>query len=277
MRLSEINPFLRYAELQPSVLSGSFLRQAFDFRIFYILEGETTLLLLDKEIPISEGALIFIKPGVPYSFEESVKVIVLNFDLTRARSNQKTPIAPIRYDSTVERGTEVESPRELGDYLIVEDAFETEQMLRECLLHYCYPTRYSDALTSALIKQILCHTAHKSNAEDAELPEIVQKIMLYIQQNYDQDISNMRISGEFAYHSFYLNRLFKRNTGMTIHQAVISERMRIARRLLAETNLTVDEIAAESGFSDRSQFCTAFKKNVGCTPTQYRKSEVPTK
>ena len=58
---------------------------------------------------------------------------------------------------------------------------------------------------------------------------------------------------------------------MTIHQAVIGERMRIAKSLLLGTDLSVKAIAAEVGYADHTRFCTAFKAAVGVTPLQYRK------
>ena len=82
----------------------------------------------------------------------------------------------------------------------------------------------------------------------------------------------MQISAKFGYHSFYLNRLFKKETGITIHQAVIGERMKIAKNLLIETELSVKDIASEVGYADLARFCTAFKAAVGATPLQYRKS-----
>ena len=60
-------------------------------------------------------------------------------------------------------------------------------------------------------------------------------------------------------------------TGMTLHQAILAERIRIAKRLLHSTGLSVGAIAEECGFTDRSQFCTAFRKQKGMTPTEYKK------
>ena len=142
--------------------------------------------------------------------------------------------------------------------------------MKACLLHYCYPTPVSDAVTSAIIKDILCFAAQNTRPDECELPEIVRKIMLYIQQNYDKEISNSQISNEFGYHSYYLNRIFKDSTGTTIHQAVIHEKIRVAKRLLKETDLSVGSVATEVGFLDRAQFCTTFKKHTRHTPKEYK-------
>ena len=90
MELCEINPFLRYAELQPSVLSSAPLSCSYDYRIFYIVEGTARLVLSNRSLPLSAGMLLYFRPGTPYYFDGKIKVIVLNFDLTRRHTNIKT-------------------------------------------------------------------------------------------------------------------------------------------------------------------------------------------
>ena len=276
MKLCDINPFMRYAELQPSVMSSAPLSCSYDHRIFYISEGEANLVFADRTVSLSAGMLIYFRPGTPYYFDGKVKVIVLNFDMTRAHAEEKEPRAPSRSieDFDENRVFEKEFPEELGEIVIVEKAFSIENKMQECLLHYCYPNAFSDALASAILKDMICYIAQKSTLEETKQPELVQKIMLCIQQNYDKEISNSQISEKLGYHSFYLNRVFKKHTRMTIHQAVISEKMRIAKKILEETELSVNAIAIEVGYSEHSRFCTAFKKYVGVTPLEYRKKKM---
>ena len=72
MELCDINPFLRYAELQPSVMSSAPLSCSYDYRIFYILEGEADLVFTDKTLPLSAGMLIYFRPETPYYFNGNV-------------------------------------------------------------------------------------------------------------------------------------------------------------------------------------------------------------
>ena len=277
MKLCDINPFMRYAELQPSVLSSAPLSCSYDYRIFYILDGSATLVLADRTHKLETGMLLYFRPGTPYYFDGQVKVIVLNFDMTRNQADQTKPRTPSKdvtsFDS--ELVFENDPPEELAELTLISRAFAIESKLQECLLHYSYPTPFSDAVTSAAIKEILCYVAQNS-AKQVELPELVQKISIYIRQNYDQELSNSQISSKFGYHSFYLNRIFKKSTGITLHQAVIREKMQIAKHLLKDTNLSIASVASEVGFSDRSQFCTAFRKYSGCTPMEYRKKKSET-
>ena len=273
MELCDINPFMRYAELQPTVMSRTSLSCSYDYRLFYIIEGNADFVLLDRTIPLSPGMLLYFRPETPYYFKGDVKIIVLNFDMTRNQSDKKKPMPPARSIETFEKESVFENdpPSELEDIVVVEKAFEIESKIQECLLHYCYPNPFSDAVTSAIIKDILCFVAQNKLTDEKDLPEVVRKIMLYIQQNYDKKISNSQIANEMGYHSYYLNRIFKESMGMTIHQAVILEKMQVAKRLIKETELSVGSIAIEVGFRDRAQFCTIFKKYTGHTPKKNKK------
>ena len=142
MKLCDINPFMRYAELQPSVLSSAPLSCSYDYRIFYIIEGNATFVLSDKTIPLSPGMLLYFRPETPYYFDGDVKIIVLNFDMTRNHSDKKTPMPPSKSIDTFKKELVFENdpPSELGDLIVVEKAFDIESKMKECLFHYCYPT-----------------------------------------------------------------------------------------------------------------------------------------
>ena len=273
MELCDITPFLRYAELQSSVISSAPLRCSYDYRIFYILDGTATLVLAQRSIPLAAGMLVYLRPGTPYYFEGSINIIVLNFDMTRRQAHQREARAPSKdlaaFDA--QQIFENDPPAGLREVTILPQAAEIEAVLQKCVLHYRYPNSFSNALTSALLKELLCFIVQRSSVRQDSPPEIVQRILLFIQKNCDRPISNADISAAFGYHSFYLNRVFKKHTGATLHQAVLAEKMHVAGQLLQETALSVDAVAAGVGFTDRPQFCTAFKKHTGFTPTEYRR------
>lgn len=67
-----------------------------------------------------------------------------------------------------------------------------------------------------------------------------------------------------------LRHLFKRDTGQTLTQYLVSQRLNQARVLLETTHLSVKEIMNRVGISDSSHFARDFKKLFGLTPTTYR-------
>lgn len=271
MQLCDINPFMRYAELQPSVMSSAPFKCAYDHRIFYILDGEAALVLPDRRIELASGTLVFFRSGTPYYFDGKVKVIVIDLDLCRESSEQRRPIHVVLTDAfEPSKVLERSLPEKVGNVIIVTGAYEIKPRLEECISAFRSPTFYSDAMTSAILKEVLCFAAQNSSNKTKRPPEIIGRIEEYIRINYDKDLSNEIISSEFGYHPFYLNRIFKEHTGQTLHKALIGERIKIAKMLLRSTPLSVEEISKESGFGDRASFCTTFKKTVGISPSEYR-------
>ncbi len=78
-----------------------------------------------------------------------------------------------------------------------------------------------------------------------------------------------RVAGVSKYHFL---RVFRRLTGMTPHQYLISARLRRAALALASSRRPVLAIALDSGFGDLSTFNHRFRAAFGVTPTQYRAS-----
>ena len=66
---------------------------------------------------------------------------------------------------------------------------------------------------------------------------------------------------------------FKADTGYGLHQYIRSKRLLMARDLL-KTDMPITQIAADVGFMDYSTFSRAFKSMFGCTPREYRNSQL---
>ena len=73
---------------------------------------------------------------------------------------------------------------------------------------------------------------------------------------------------------YHFLRVFRRLTGVTPHQYLISARLRRAALALACSRRRVIEVALESGFGDLSTFNSRFRATFGLTPTQYRASRL---
>ncbi len=69
----------------------------------------------------------------------------------------------------------------------------------------------------------------------------------------------------------HLVRLFHRHLHTTPRQYLLDVRMRRARRLLADENRSIKEIAAEAGYDNALNFSTCFRNRFGISPRDYRK------
>lgn len=103
-----------------------------------------------------------------------------------------------------------------------------------------------------------------------ESDTVVQTVKRYIALNLDQDLSRETISAEVFLNPDYLSRIFKKETGYSISDYVLAERIREAKELLRQGNLSVSSVAASVGYTNFSHFAKIFKKYVGTGPTEYR-------
>ncbi len=100
----------------------------------------------------------------------------------------------------------------------------------------------------------------------------VQTIMTYINKHYDEPLTIEMIAREASLSVSECCRLFKRVTGDTIFSYLQSLRLSRATELLEEDTLSISQIAYDTGFCSASYFIEVFKKRMGQTPLQYRKS-----
>jgi AraC family transcriptional regulator len=79
------------------------------------------------------------------------------------------------------------------------------------------------------------------------------------------------LADEVGLSPYHFLRLFKREIGVTPYQFLVQARLRHAVRLLRDTERSVTDIAFEIGFGDLSNFINAFRRELGCSPTKFRK------
>ncbi len=101
--------------------------------------------------------------------------------------------------------------------------------------------------------------------------EKINKIFAYIEDNFHGDLSLNTISKIAFYSPFHLHRLFKAITNETLNAYIIRKRMeRAAMQLIHQKELTISQIAIQSGFTSNSSFTRTFSKFYGQSPTHFR-------
>ncbi len=78
------------------------------------------------------------------------------------------------------------------------------------------------------------------------------------------------LAADFGCSRYYLSRLFRREVGMSIPRYRLELRLRRAIDRLADAKGDFSRLALELGFSHHSHFTSAFRRVVGCSPSQAR-------
>jgi len=80
--------------------------------------------------------------------------------------------------------------------------------------------------------------------------------------------------GDGQYSTPYMSKRFKQETGVTFSEYLKKVRIDASRRLLINTNKSVAEISELVGYVDTTFFHNTFRDIVGCTPLEYRKTQL---
>lgn len=107
-----------------------------------------------------------------------------------------------------------------------------------------------------------------------EAPEnTMDKILYYITNNYNKELRLELLAELFNYNSAYLGKSFKNYTGESFNVYIDKLRIDKAKELLLNKDMRVYQISKEVGYKHIDYFHSKFKKYVGISPLEYRKSK----
>jgi AraC family transcriptional regulator len=140
----------------------------------------------------------------------------------------------------------------------------------EDLAGHLYAESLADALATHFLRRYGAarHSLHEVTAGLSAYK--LRRTTAYIHEHLAQGLSLEQLAAVGQTSPAHFARLFKHAIGRTPHQYVIACRMEYAKRLLAETNLPLSEIALQVGCADQSHFSALFRTHVALTPKAYR-------
>ena len=120
----------------------------------------------------------------------------------------------------------------------------------------------------------LCKNSDTVAESETKLDESyvkIKKVIYYVWEHYDEKISVDQAAKLINYSASYFSKLFHKLTGTSFTQYLKEYRLEVAANRLINTDKTVTEISAETGFCNLPYFTRAFEKKFGVTPNQYKK------
>ncbi|RUT01849.1 hypothetical protein DSM106972_064720 [Dulcicalothrix desertica PCC 7102] len=98
----------------------------------------------------------------------------------------------------------------------------------------------------------------------------LRDVFEFIELNYRQNIKLKEVAQAVGYSSAYLTDLVRRLTGKTVNNWIIERRIEEAKRLLLETNYSVEKIALDVGYQNMNHFYCQFRNYYKNTPRAWR-------
>ncbi|WP_028544756.1 response regulator [Paenibacillus taiwanensis] len=110
-------------------------------------------------------------------------------------------------------------------------------------------------------------------AQQGQEQHIIFDIAKYVEQHYHEELSLQDMATRFYVSREYISRKFKQQFGINLSDYLTSIRTEKAKLLLLNPHLRISQVAVMVGIQDEKYFSKVFKKQVGVSPNEYRKSK----
>lgn len=121
------------------------------------------------------------------------------------------------------------------------------------------------AFISEIIEIIDC-----IHEEDSQYTPVVRQIVAEVQQNYKEDMNLKTMAYKYHMNASYLGQIFQKEVGCSFAQYLSNTKNSIAKDLILNTNMKINDIAKQVGYPDTSYFYRKFKQCYGVSPASLR-------
>lgn len=276
MYLSSINPYIRVA-MQSIIPSGHNIvrRVIYDYELIYLEGGKFTFIYDDKSYECKAGDFIFIRPGVPHSFQVEYGDIFqphIHFDITYRPQSE---IIPVSFND-ISIMTEVEKSWIHKDYF---SDYETEPLItipnKKDFLDDFYKiveTKTDPTIKKSLMIRLISVIINTNFPDVLRMKETSVDVAYQVKDYIDAGNGLEMCLDDFAkcfFHSkFYLDKKFKNAFGIGLIEYRNQKRMDIANQLLQSYSVT--KVAEKLGYRSIYSFSRAYKKHFRFSPNKYK-------
>ena len=249
-----------------------FTHQHTYFELVYVLRGSATRKLSDASIPVSAGDYYVANPRTAHGYENLQDLEVIHCLFSPHHINQALSDCPSISSLLSHRilhfGVPVDIP--IADRVFHDTDGSMRRIIRNMEKEYAEKTTGYMEMLRCYLTQALVHAVR---ASETRFPhEAIPKVMEYLKLHYTEPLSLDNLSQLVGYTPQYLSSLFSSEVGMNIQEFLQRMRIEEACKLLADTNLSVAEVAAAVGYQDTRHFSKVFRRYQIISPREYRKT-----
>mgnify|MGYP002516073888 CR=1 FL=1 len=287
MQFEDIEPEVRYAFRSDLNYENEVVHHKLSmmYRFLTIIDGGFRLAADGVDEECRRGDVIYMPPGTRYAttFKPgSSEFLNIFFDYTR-RGVRRKQIEPIS-DFFVMTDHEKPDPEKRTRTVEFSDLpeFSRVQVIRgmpdaeiRCLEIYNIfdgAERFTRLRVDSRLASLLADTAHYlTQRRESPTIKIVRRVILYVDGHSSEPLTCKGVAAALGYHPNYLNRLTREYMGMSLHDYIVSVKIRAANRMLSETDMSITDIAYALAFSDSSRFSSVYCAATGMKPSERRR------
>lgn len=253
------------------------------FELVYIVSGTGKQIINGNEFSYHPGQMFLITPQDSHSFnvEASTQFLFLQFNdvyikaQSRADQHDKERIKRLEFilhNASHQPGCILCNP---GDKVLVKALVQS--IGTESINRNIYHQEMIDQLVNTMITIVARNIALKLPEKvDDKTDQHAVKFINYIQENiYSPELLRASVmSVKLGIGQGYLGKYFKKHVGEGIQQYITNYKLKLVETRLLHSNMRINEIVMELGFTDESHLNRLFKKYRGMSPTEFRKTGI---
>lgn len=244
------------------------------WELYLVIHGHGIRMTGDTLMPFKEGDLILLPPSMPHYWEYAEESANENGEIEYLMA----AFSPEFIDKCIATFPEIRN-RLYGQPLPTEAlkyGVASSSEIKHGLIHM----RDMDDLGQLcemlrLLPMIFTSQDHTLIGKPIRIERDIrrmQQVATYVMAHYANNIALDDIATHIGMNRSAFCTFFKRNKGMTFSQFVTRYRLETACDLLKNSHKQVSEICFAVGFNDLPHFIRVFKKEMGMSPTEYRKN-----
>lgn len=226
--------------------------------ICYVAKGLLNWWVGDSTYEIHAGDVVVMMPDVPHGSSDST---------LQPCEYYSVHIDPLKLPASAQMAARTDG---FGGYHALQS--EAGDAIRRIFHEHENPLPFSEEVCSSLLT-ILCTSLARTGMA-AHRPEsdnyLVYRATRLLQQTDGDPLSVEDVAERLRVSTVWLTKVFQKELGLAPGEWIRSRKLEEAKRLLRESDESVVSIAVRLGFGSSQYFATAFRKNTGLSPSDYR-------
>lgn len=248
----------------------------FEYQMILVLEGRATAVINQKSYALKKGSLLFISRLERHNFiieEEPYHRFIVSLNSASLISNLKNiELMSIFIGRPQHFNHAVDLEENLLNTLtplfqLMSEEYQAKEVFFEA--------QCASAITTILIQLYRAHPEFFPVRSKNNVSSAVINAQIYINDNFEKHITLQAIADQNYINRHTLSSAFKEIVGISFKEYLILFRLTEAKRLLITTDLSIEEIARQVGYTNVNNFIHIFKKKESATPLQFRKHYDP--
>jgi len=244
------------------------------FEMVFILEGKGVQLINQHKLPYAPDKLFLIFPQDRHGFEvrERTRFFFIRFNDSYLKTQNREWVQQMEFifhNHNHLPGCILEN---VADKPLIRALVEA--LIREQIN---MPSQYNE-VTTQLVNTMITIAARNIKQRTSQNPatdtaDASVQLLNYIHQHiYEpEQLKTARLAAHFHISPSYISEYFKRHLGESLQHYITNYRLKLIETRLQHTDMRINEIAFEFGFTDESHLTRIFKKYRGQSPAAFRK------